>query len=120
MGISSRKKKQCVPKSPLDDVVQCKLLAYENVVTIVILCSRQHITWPPGSSDTNIRHFWLWRYLKDMFYRDPITSLSDLKKGIERHVRNIPQFMLLSTVEHVILRFQTLADDFEQHIEYIL
>ena len=41
-----------------------------------------------------------------MVYSDPITSLSDLKESIESHVRSIPQFMLLSTVKHTILRFQ--------------
>ena len=37
-----------------------------------------------------------------MVYRDPITSLFDLKEIIEGHVRNIPQFMLISTVEHAL------------------
>ena len=32
-------------------------------------------------------------YLKAMVYRDPITSLSDLKESIERRVLNIPQFI---------------------------
>lgn len=76
--------------------------------------------WPPRSPDLNPCDFWLWGYLKAMVYRDPITSLSDLKESIERHVRNIPQFMLLSTVEHAILRFQTVADNGGHHIEHVL
>ena len=62
------------------------------------------------SPDMNRCDFWLWRYLKTMVYRDPISSLSDLKESIERHVRNIPQIMLLSTVEHVIFCFQKEAE----------
>ena len=53
-----------------------------------------------------------------MVYRDPITSLSDLKESIEHHVRNIPQFMLLSIVEHAILGFQMIADNGRHHMEY--
>ena len=51
---------------------------------------------------------------------DPITSLTDLKESIECHVLNIPQFMQLSTVEHVILRFRMVADNGGHHIEYVL
>ena len=55
-----------------------------------------------------------------MVYRDPITSLSDIKDSIEQHVRNIPQFMLLSTVEYSILCFQMVADNGGLHIEHVL
>ena len=55
-----------------------------------------------------------------MVYRDPIISLSDLKEGIERYVRNIPLFMLLSTVEHANLFFQMVADNGGHHIEHVL
>ena len=55
-----------------------------------------------------------------MVYRDPITYLSELKENIERHMRNIPQLMLLSTVKHAILRFQMEADNGGYHIEYDL
>ncbi|GFW93719.1 hypothetical protein TNCV_4542461 [Trichonephila clavipes] len=59
-------------------------------------------------------------YINVMVYCDPIASLSDLKESIERHVRNIPQCMLLSTVEHAILRFQMVADNGRQNIEHVL
>ena len=55
-----------------------------------------------------------------MMYRDPIASLPDLKESIEHHVRNIPQFMLFSTVEYSILRFQTVEDKGRHHIEHVL
>ncbi|GFV74631.1 uncharacterized protein TNCV_5130731 [Trichonephila clavipes] len=76
--------------------------------------------WPPRSLILNPCDFWLWGYLKAIFYRDPITSLSNLKESIECHVCKIPQFMLLSTVEHAILCFQMLADNGGQHIEHVL
>ena len=55
-----------------------------------------------------------------MVYRDSITSLSDHKESTERYVGNIPQFMLLLTVEHAILRFQMVANNEGHHIEYVL
>ena len=54
-----------------------------------------------------------------MVYRDPITSISNLKESIERHVSNIPQLMLLSTVEHDILRLQMVVDNGEYPIKHV-
>ena len=58
--------------------------------------------------------------MKTIVYRDPITSLSDLRENIECHVRNILQFMLLSIVEYAILSFQMVADNGGHHIEHVL
>ena len=55
-----------------------------------------------------------------MVYRDPISYLSDLKESIERHVRNIPQFILLSTDEHAFIRFHMIADNGGRHIKHVL
>ncbi|GFV21335.1 uncharacterized protein TNCV_2370921 [Trichonephila clavipes] len=76
--------------------------------------------WHPRSPDLNPFDFWLWGYLRVMIYRDPITSLSDRKVITERHVRNIPHFILISTVEHAILRFQMVVDYGGQCIEHVL
>ncbi|GFY34652.1 hypothetical protein TNCV_1373431 [Trichonephila clavipes] len=54
-----------------------------------------------------------------MVYRDPITFLSDFKESMDRHVRNILQFRLISTVEHEILCFQMVADNDGQNIKKI-
>ena len=55
-----------------------------------------------------------------MASRDPITSLSDHKESIKRHVRNILNFMVLSTGEHAMLRFQMVADNAGHRIEHVL
>ena len=55
-----------------------------------------------------------------MVYHVPITSLSDLKESVELHVRNIPQFMLPTTIEYEILRFQMIADNGSHRIEHVL
>ncbi|GFW18240.1 uncharacterized protein TNCV_4007791 [Trichonephila clavipes] len=66
---------------------------------------------PPRFPDLNSCNFLSWGYLKAMVCRNPIPFLSDVKESIERHVFDIPQFMLLSTVENDILRFQMVADN---------
>ena len=55
-----------------------------------------------------------------MVCRDPITSLSDIKENVECPVHKISQFMILSTVEYAILRFQMIADNSGHHIEHVL
>ncbi|GFY30919.1 hypothetical protein TNCV_3120791 [Trichonephila clavipes] len=57
-----------------------------------------------------------------MVNHDPIPSLSDFEEYIERHVRNIPQSMLLSTVQtatagsDVVQSGRPIFDDFFQHL----
>ena len=55
-----------------------------------------------------------------MVYSDPITSQSDLKENVERHVFNILQFKLLSTIEYAILCFQMVGNNGGHHIEHVL
>ena len=76
--------------------------------------------FPSKYSDLNPCDFWLRGYFKTMVHRDPITSQSELKENVECHVPNIPQFLLLSTVEYAILRFRMAADNGGHHIEHIL
>ena len=54
-----------------------------------------------------------------MVYSNPITSLSDYKANVERHMHKIPQFMLLLIVECSILRLQIVADSGGHHIEHV-
>ncbi|GFU27371.1 uncharacterized protein TNCV_3906131 [Trichonephila clavipes] len=49
----------------------------------------------PRFPELNPCEYWLWGYLNAMVYHDPIMSLSDFQESIERHVCNIPHFMLL-------------------------
>ena len=77
------------------------------------------IALPPRYSDLYPCDYWLSGYLMAMVYRNPITSLSDLKECIECHVRSIPQFILLSTAEHAILRFQMVANNGGHPIEQV-
>ncbi|GFW52027.1 uncharacterized protein TNCV_2818961 [Trichonephila clavipes] len=97
-----------------------KQVLHHHFSDYIIISQYFPTAWPPRSPDLNPFDFWLRKYLKAMIFCDPITSLSDLKESIERHVHNIPQCMLLSTVKHTILRFQIVADNGGQHIEHVL
>ncbi|GFT92293.1 uncharacterized protein TNCV_1835601 [Trichonephila clavipes] len=76
--------------------------------------------WPVRSPDLNPCDFWLWDYLKQLVSCDQPKTLPDLKDSISRHVRNISQNTLRSTVEHTILRFQILAENDGHHVEHLL
>ncbi|GFU69037.1 hypothetical protein TNCV_3785581 [Trichonephila clavipes] len=77
-------------------------------------------TWHSEYPNLNPSNIYLWGYLKVMVYPDLITSQSDIKESIERIVPYIVQFMLLSTVDRAVLRFQRVADNGGQHIEHVL
>ena len=63
-------------------------------------------TWPSRSPDLNPCDFWLWGYLKDVVFRDPIANLEELKACISQHILNVTLETLQSVVEHAVCRFQ--------------
>ncbi|GFX82136.1 transposable element tc3 transposase [Trichonephila clavipes] len=75
---------------------------------------------PPRSPDLNPCDFWLWDHLRQLVSCDKPRTLPDLKDSISRHVLNMSQNTLRSTVEHVILRFQIVAENDGHHIEPLL
>ncbi|GFU83592.1 uncharacterized protein TNCV_3501241 [Trichonephila clavipes] len=76
--------------------------------------------WPVRSPDLNPCDFWLWGYLKQLVSCDQPKTLPDLKDSISRHVRNLSQNTLRSTVEHAFLGFQILAENDGHHVEHLL
>ncbi|GBM88945.1 hypothetical protein AVEN_146637-1 [Araneus ventricosus] len=87
----------------------------------VRIISRHFSTaWPPRSSDLNPCDFWLWGYLQDVVYGDPIANLAELKNRIAQHIHCITTETLRSVVEHAALRFQLIGENGGQHIEHFL
>ncbi|GFX63234.1 transposable element tc3 transposase [Trichonephila clavipes] len=76
--------------------------------------------WPPRSPDLSPCDFWLWGPLKQLVSCDQPNTLPDLKDSISRHVLNLSQNTLRSTVEHAILRFQIVAENDGHHVEHLL
>ncbi|GFV80336.1 uncharacterized protein TNCV_4957391 [Trichonephila clavipes] len=102
-------------------ITRCVTDNLEHHFTKERVISRQfrHL-WPPRSPDLNPCNFWLWGHLKQLVSCDQPKTLPDLKDSISRPVLNISQNTLRSTVEHVILRFQILAENDGHHVEYLL
>ncbi|GFT13985.1 transposable element tc3 transposase [Trichonephila clavipes] len=75
---------------------------------------------PPRSPDLNPCDFWLWGHLRLLVSCDQPRTLPDLKDSISRHVLNMSQNTLRSTVEHAILRFQIVAENDGHHVEPLL
>ncbi|GFX97457.1 uncharacterized protein TNCV_2840171 [Trichonephila clavipes] len=75
--------------------------------------------WPPRSPDLNPCDFWLWGHLKQLVSCDQPRTLPDLKDSISRHVLNISQNTLRSTVENAILRFQIVAENDGHNVEHL-
>ncbi|GFU11159.1 transposable element tc3 transposase [Trichonephila clavipes] len=76
--------------------------------------------WPPRSPDLNPCDFWLWGDLRQLVSCDQPRTLPDLKDSISRHVLNMSENTLRSTVEHAILRFQIVAENDGHHVEPLL
>ncbi|GFV96488.1 uncharacterized protein TNCV_1999401 [Trichonephila clavipes] len=102
-------------------ITRCFTDVLKNHFTEECVISRQfrHL-WPPRSPDLNPRDFWLWVHLKQLVSCDQPKTLPDLKDSISRHVLNISQNTLRSTVEHAILRFQIVAENDGHHLEHLL
>ncbi|GFU06773.1 uncharacterized protein TNCV_4353371 [Trichonephila clavipes] len=73
---------------------------------------------PPRSPDLNPCDFWLWGHLRQLVSCDQPRTLPDLKDSISRHVLNMSQNTLRSTV--AILRFQIVAENDGHHVEPLL
>ncbi|GFU94574.1 uncharacterized protein TNCV_1265451 [Trichonephila clavipes] len=76
----------------------------------------------PRSPDLNPCDYWLWGggHLRQLVSCDQPRPLPDLKDSISRHVLNMSQNTLRSTVEHATLRFQIVAENDDHHVEPLL
>ncbi|GFX61598.1 transposable element tc3 transposase [Trichonephila clavipes] len=95
------------------------VLKYHFTKERVISRQFRHL-WPPRSLDLNPCNFWLWGHLKHLVSCDQPKTLPDLKDSISRHVLNISQNTLRSTVEHAILKFQIVAENDGHYVEHLL
>ncbi|GFX41555.1 transposable element tc3 transposase [Trichonephila clavipes] len=102
-------------------ITRCVTEVLKHHFTEERVISRQfrHL-WPPRSPDLSPCDFWLWGHLKQLVSCDQPKTLPYLKDSISRHVLNISQNTLRSTVEHAILRFQIVAENDGHHVEHLL
>lgn len=58
-----------------------------------------HVEWPPRSPDLTSPDFFLWGYVKNVVYADAVTTRENMMDRIRNACQNIPNHVLLSTVE---------------------
>lgn len=63
------------------------------------------VSWPPRSPDLTSCDFFLWGYMKNLVYSEPIDNLQQLRRRVENaaaHIRNNPD--IFENVRHSLLR----------------
>ncbi|GIX73207.1 uncharacterized protein CDAR_415361 [Caerostris darwini] len=77
-------------------------------------------TRPAKSPDPNHCDSWLWGNLKNVLFSSQIANLAELKTRITLHINNVTLETLRPVVEHAVCRFELVAENGGQHIEYVL
>jgi hypothetical protein len=75
------------------------------------------ILWPPRSPDITPLDFFLWRYVKDIVYRTPVTSLDELKLRIVAAIETVTLQMLENSCREIEYRLDILRAKKGAHIE---
>ena len=77
--------------------------------------------WPPYSPDLNPPDFYLWGYLKDKVYSNPVPRyLNQLKVNIANNIRNITRETLAKVTANFRMRMDRLLETDGHHIEHLL
>ncbi|GFU36044.1 uncharacterized protein TNCV_4191451 [Trichonephila clavipes] len=95
------------------------LRTFSNITSQKNVRSAANFVICDRSPDLNPCDFWLWCHLKQLVSCDQRRTLPDLNDSFSRHVLNIYQNTLWSTVEHAILRFQIVAENDGHHVEHL-
>ena len=77
--------------------------------------------WPAQSPDITPPDFFLWGYLKDKVYANPIDSVKHLHEVIVQEFNKVPVNMCRKACENVALHLQACVDlggaQVDQHLE---
>ena len=76
--------------------------------------------WPPHSPDLNPPDYYLWGYLKDCVYRDPVPNdIEQLKTNIRNRINDIDHDTLAKVMDNFQMRMGTLLECNGRHIEHL-
>ena len=75
------------------------------------------ISWPPRSPHITPLNFFLWGYVKDIWYRTKVQDLADLKQRISNAIDTIDEAMLQRTSREIEHRLDVLRVTNGAHIE---
>lgn len=74
------------------------------------------IEWPARSPDLTPADFWLWGYLADCVYANPITTLAQLKNRIIQEISKITKKMIEHVCRSVIKRYRKCEENRGGHL----
>lgn len=81
---------------------------------------RGPVVWPVRSPDITPPDFFLWGYLKDKVYANPIDSVKHLREVIVQEFNKLPVIMCRKACENVALRLQACVDLDGAHLHHHL
>ena len=74
-----------------------------------LISRKADFSWPPYSPDLNPADFFLWGYLKDRVYSDPVPkTVEQLKNNIIREAKKLKLDMVKSAMDNMLPRVQNL------------
>ena len=79
--------------------------------------NKSGIDWPAYSPDLNPCDFFLWGYLKDTIYKNPIQTIDDLVREIERQICGITPDLLKKALENFEKRLDRVIETDGKHFE---
>ena len=88
-----------------------------------VISRRADFEWPAYSPDLNPADFFLWGYLKDRVYSDPIPrDIDQLKENIRKEARKINKDLVIRAIDNMLPRTQNLLSRkgawFEKLLKY--
>jgi hypothetical protein len=76
--------------------------------------------WPSRSPDMTPLDFFLFPYLKNVVFRNPINNLEELQHAIEEAIGNVGPEMLINVFTNLSNRVQLCLQQGGQHFEHLL
>ena len=68
-----------------------------------VISKQGSVNWPPRSPDLSALDFFLWGYLKNEVYKEPVATLTALKARIRHCIRALPQTTLQATMRDSLM-----------------
>lgn len=74
--------------------------------------------WPARSPDLSPCDFFLWGYLKDIVFKEPLASITELQERIEQACEEIPEEMCRKACRSVVQRLRDCLNNEGQFLSY--
>lgn len=78
------------------------------------------VRWPPRSPDLTKLDFFLWGYLKNLVYQEPVTTKEDMMRRIRNAFHTVNRNMLMNVSESFLTRMQVCVEQEGGYIEHFM